>query len=410
LGTALTNINNYQTMLEEAKPITLNDNDAARPEFDKEADNSKTVMLEAAIGSDDEQIVKGFEVNVPMQLPTPEVCVEYVKESLEKDYIDFYSAAFSSGIGNSLSFQQFAKYDCSVSLESQPEGYLTDVGELKNQPLAGEVGNTLKLECYFKIKSQQENGAAAETETKHFSIEILPLDNKLVALEQLEAEIGRINSKSSKAVTDNTVNLPNNIADTPINWSFPDIPFDDNSYVMFSCGILLVIIMYFGLNSDIEKKIKNKREKIKRDFPDIITKFNILISCGLTAYDCIRKIVEENKKSGVSFADHPVYEELETTLREIDLGKAEIYSYEDFGLRCKIPEAMKFSSLVTQNLLRGTEDIISLLRAQSKEAWELKKADVRARGEQAGTKLVFPMMMSVIAIIVVVIYPAFTAL
>ena len=160
------------------------------------------------------------------------------------------------------------------------------------------------------------------------------------------------------------------------------------------------------LDHNVDDSVKKKRESIKHDFPDFVNKYALLLGCGLTTYDAFQKIVTDNKNISELKA-HPIYMELETALREIDLGKAEVFAYEDFGLRCRIAEAMKFSSLVTQNLRRGTDDLLMLLKEQVSDVWQLHKAAIRRQGEEASTKLVFPMILSLVSVLLVVIYPAF---
>ena len=118
----------------------------------------------------------------------------------------------------------------------------------------------------------------------------------------------------------------------------------------------------------------------------------------------MEKIVLDRQKAGKK--DRPLYDELSVVLMEIKAGKSEIKAYEEFAKKCRVPEITKFTSVIIQNLKKGNSELVSILRLQSVECWEMRKSVAKKLGEEASTKLLFPMMIMFAAILLIVITPA----
>ena len=67
----------------------------------------------------------------------------------------------------------------------------------------------------------------------------------------------------------------------------------------------------------------------------------------------------------------------------------------------------KLGTLLSQNLQKGNAGITEALEAESKDAFEDRKADARRAGEEAGTKLLLPMGIMLLVVMMIVILPAF---
>ena len=100
------------------------------------------------------------------------------------------------------------------------------------------------------------------------------------------------------------------------------------------------------------------------------------------------------------------YEEMVTVLNEIREGVGELQAFENFGARCDMNVYRKLSSLIVQNIRKGSRGLQRLLEEEEKEAFEQRKAEARKAGEEAGTKLLLPMGMMLILVLVILVVPA----
>ena len=59
-----------------------------------------------------------------------------------------------------------------------------------------------------------------------------------------------------------------------------------------------------------------------------------------------------------------------------------------------------------QNVKKGTAGLIALLENEEREAFEMRNATARVRGEEASTKLLIPMLGLMVMMLVIMIVPA----
>ena len=158
--------------------------------------------------------------------------------------------------------------------------------------------------------------------------------------------------------------------------------------------------IYFGTMT--EKLILKRSEEILSDFSNVVSKLALLTNAGMI----MREAWEDVAYTG----DTTLYVEMQKTVDEMNNGVSEIDALYNFGSRCIIPEIKKFTSTITQGLVKGNSELISMLQQQSKELWETKKQNVRRQGEKAASKLLIPIMMMFVGILIMIIVPIFTNL
>lgn len=176
----------------------------------------------------------------------------------------------------------------------------------------------------------------------------------------------------------------------------------DTGFGIFSLVTLGAVA--YSTDYELDEKIKKRRTSIQIDFPDFLNKLTLLINAGMTVGRAWEKITSSNKK------ESPLYDELGITLGDIRAGKPESQAYEDFARRCRIPEVTKFVSYIVQNLKKGNREMVSVLRLQSNECWEMRKNVAKRLGEEASTKMLLPMMIMFLAILIIVVTPAILAM
>jgi tight adherence protein C len=177
----------------------------------------------------------------------------------------------------------------------------------------------------------------------------------------------------------------------------------DSSFAFLSTFAL--ILVFYLTDNEINEKLKKRYLLIQIDFPDFLNKLALLINAGMTVSRAMEKIVMDRQEE-LQVRQRPLYEQLRKVLIEVRGGKPETKAYEDFARRCKVPEITKFASLLIQNSRKGSAELVSILRLLAVECWEMRKNAAKRLGEEASTKLLFPMMIMFLAILLIVISPA----
>ena len=88
-------------------------------------------------------------------------------------------------------------------------------------------------------------------------------------------------------------------------------------------------------------------------------------------------------------------------------GMGEITAYEGFAAGCGLHKYRNFISLVTQAIGKGRSDLLIQLEREAADAFQDRKNRARELGEEAGTKLLFPMLMMLLTVLIIVMVPAF---
>ncbi|MHB8062057.1 MAG: type II secretion system F family protein [Ruminiclostridium sp.] len=175
--------------------------------------------------------------------------------------------------------------------------------------------------------------------------------------------------------------------------------------LQFQGVFLTYVLLIFGgliISDDLKlkSKVKKRRLEIQLEFPEFINKLTLLLNAGLTLSKAWEKISVDCDKEG------DFYTEVDRTIVEIKSGKNEAEAFSQFAKRVKTPEISRLMSSIVQNTKRGGNNLVLSLRLQSNECWEMRKNAIKRLGEEASTKLLFPMMIMFFAIIIIVVTPA----
>lgn len=162
-------------------------------------------------------------------------------------------------------------------------------------------------------------------------------------------------------------------------------------------GLFAAGIAYYYADSKITDVMSNREDVITRDFPDMVSKMALLINAGMIT----REAWEDISDTGNSI----LYDEMRTTVIDMQNGTAEVDAYISFGNRCGVPFVKKFISMLAQNLSKGNRELVEFLKAESAVCWEEKKHLVRRQGEAAANKLMIPLGMILIGIFVMILVP-----
>ena len=169
--------------------------------------------------------------------------------------------------------------------------------------------------------------------------------------------------------------------------------------LVFVLGGIFSILLVYKEYSDIRTKEKKRNEELLMAYPSFVDLMSLYMGAGLTVKGSLSRAVVQS--------DSPVLaEELNYTLNEIQSGIPETEGYYRLSNRLALPVYQKIFTLLSQNIKKGTRDILNLLAEEEAAALQLKKELAKRKGEEAGTKLLFPMILQLGIVMIIVIAPA----
>lgn len=183
---------------------------------------------------------------------------------------------------------------------------------------------------------------------------------------------------------------------------------EDSSMLIFLLISIGAAAVYFLQDKKLKEKVEQRNRQMLLDYPQLISKLVLYMGAGMTIRNAFRKVASNYKKGKHTPKDvRYVYEEMLLICHELDSGISEAAAYEHFGKRCRLAQYTKLSNILVQNLRKGSNGILDALRQEAENAFEERKNMARKLGEEAGTKLLLPMMLMLGIVMVLIIVPAY---
>lgn len=173
--------------------------------------------------------------------------------------------------------------------------------------------------------------------------------------------------------------------------------------LVFYYGIGLSILVPLFLFRELDKQLQKKRDEITLELPEFLNKITLLVNAGETVQKAIIRTVEQKKNPEKSY----LYKELLQSVHELKNNVPFHQVLESLNKRCGTQEVSLFTTTVLLNFRRGGGEFVAALRMLTKELWEKRKAMSRTLGEQASSKLVFPMVLIFLVVLLIIAAPAF---
>ena len=203
--------------------------------------------------------------------------------------------------------------------------------------------------------------------------------------------------------------LPESIQGNAVKWRRV---VEDYSLVLWA-GALIVSGLVFVLGDrDLHARLEQQRKQMKREYPDIVHKLALYLGAGMTVQGAFQKIAldYEQYKAAGGIRSSPVCEQMLHTWRELKSGVSESVAYERFGRRTGLQEYIRLSTLMAQNLKKGSSSLLERLREEADKALAERLQSGKRLGEEASTKLLVPMVMMLAVVMIMVILPAFSSM
>ena len=172
----------------------------------------------------------------------------------------------------------------------------------------------------------------------------------------------------------------------------------------------VVVIVLLVLEKKEKKKTAQKERNIQLqlEYPEIVSKMAVLMGSGMTVEQAWNRItaryLDERKNNDKNIM--PAYEEMLVTEREISDGVTGRKAYAGFAERVKLPCYQKLVRIILQSIHKGSKGVCEMLEKESEDAFDERRLLALKLGEEAGTKMLMPMMIMMAIVIAIVIAPA----
>jgi len=256
----------------------------------------------------------------------------------------------------------------------------------------GEIVNLIANISYFDFKCSYE-----------LAVVIYPREK--TGEEMLQEQIlEAVRQKDEETQYDEVFVLPTVIGGKAYTWSMEK---EDYSALLFALFVVAGVVLFFAKDRELHQEIEKRQRELMCDYPAILSRLTLYIGAGMTVRGACHKVVGDYKREGRKEKERRyAYEELSFACYEMDNGVSEGAAYERFGRRCKQGSYSKLASLLSQNSKKGNSSLLIQLRTESERAQDERRNLARKLGEEAGTKLLFPMVLLLVMVMLMILVPA----
>ena len=155
--------------------------------------------------------------------------------------------------------------------------------------------------------------------------------------------------------------------------------------------------MIYYYDRVVMERVNRNREQVRRDFPEALTAMTLLVNAGL--------VLDKAWRTAAQSGSGLLYDEMRRAVVRIDNGISRADAWREFAERCGDPHVDKVVSALLQNLSKGNRELVAFLKRMSDECWNDRKHAVRRKGETASARMLFPIMLTFLGILILVMAP-----
>lgn len=287
-------------------------------------------------------------------------------------------------------------YPFQISWESGNQDRIESNGTVKRQETS-KGGEWVALRAVIKDKQQEVN------DVFEINVFLLPetLSEEEIFFRELENELVREEMEDD---SEKQLILPQRLDGKLISWKEQKKEY---SFLVLLLFLLAAVIAGRGLDRDLKKGIQKRNGQLMAEYAGFVSMLRLYLMAGLTIRNAFAKIADDYEAQEKTQGKKHLYKEIKTLCYQLENGMEEEQVYQQWGQRCGEMRYRRLSFLLGVHLKQGNSQLIQLLAQEAYTAQEDRRNYARKIGEEAGTKLLLPMIMMLAVVMMLVLLPAY---
>lgn len=174
----------------------------------------------------------------------------------------------------------------------------------------------------------------------------------------------------------------------------------------FLLGMFLLLLFSVHKFLELREEEKRCRKEVLQDFPVIVHLLTLYMGAGLSFASSVRRISEDYQKRQRNKKRKYAFEEIMRMDQLMRMGVSQKEASVFWGKQFQETIYQKLSLTLIQTISKGTREARTLMENTEKNAFLQRVDRVRKEGEEAATKLLFPMIVLLCLVMVLIMYPA----
>lgn len=296
------------------------------------------------------------------------------------------------------------KYPFDVECVPIDYGLITSEGVVKN-----EKDNLLQLGY---SEEEIEEGISTKIKIilwyegikKEKTYEVVVYEKETSEVEQLFHKVQKeLEGLESSALYQEGFLIPTEIGDVKI-LPHPEKGLSSRNSLLI--GLLIIILLIMKEKEDQKQQMIKRNEMLIRSYAWFVNEMTLLLGAGMQTKNIFLNFIKEYEKGPLDFRE-PLIQEIRQAYKNFELGMPEEQVYYSLGRALKLPCYVKIMTLLEQNVKKGSKGLAVAFEKEEIEALEERKNLAKRLGEEAGTKLLGPMLLLLVIIMMIIMIPAF---
>lgn len=178
----------------------------------------------------------------------------------------------------------------------------------------------------------------------------------------------------------------------------------------------IVILLLFGaaslfvgraMDHDLQKADRKRLKELQKEYPEFAGRLRLYLCAGMTARNAFGRVAQDYAERTGKKKRLFLESEMKIACNQLSNGLPEAQVYQEWGARCGEMRYRRLGFLLSVQLKQGNDRLLQLLEQEADVAREDQRNRARKEGEEAGTKLLFPMILILIMVMLLVLLPAY---
>lgn len=178
----------------------------------------------------------------------------------------------------------------------------------------------------------------------------------------------------------------------------------------------IVILLLFGaaslfvgraMDHDLQKADRKRLKELQKEYPEFAGRLRLYLCAGMTARNAFGRVAQDYAERTGKKKRLFLENEMKIACNQLSNGLPEAQVYQEWGARCGEMRYRRLGFLLSVQLKQGNDRLLQLLEQEADVAREDQRNQARKEGEEAGTKLLFPMILILIMVMLLVLLPAY---
>lgn len=330
----------------------------------------------------------------------------YTREEAEQLYRKFAGELPSLICGGNQTLQEvtedlklanaYKDYPFMVSWSSTDQDRVSSRGKVNRKGLEDE-GQWVTLHALVR---EVDTGLEQELTLKVFLAPEKLSEEELFFRRVEESVISMDKVSAQKEI----VTLPVSVEGKELTWK--ETKQDHSIFILLLFGAASLFVGRV-MDHDLQKADRKRLKELQKEYPELAGRLRLYLCAGMTARNAFGRVAQDYAERTGKKKRLFLESEMKIACNQLSNGLPEAQVYQEWGARCGEMRYRRLGFLLSVQLKQGNDRLLQLLEQEADVAREDQRNQARKEGEEAGTKLLFPMILILIMVMLLVLLPAY---